>query len=328
MLQRGAQGDEVKDLQERLKEAGYDPGGIDGIFGAKTQAALLHFQEAFDELDDTGVYDDETAGKLSQTLGHHLDEAPDLVDGHRCNRATWSAAMQLANLIMHTPVRYGPGRGLWHDGKMMITYGPGGLGRKSWSSMIGRVYPSFHCSAFTNFFLGWLLKYNELYTHAGNIPSLMKLVTVSPDLHLQPQGSAYRGYGPYVGAILSDGSSRHRTGVAKTMDIIEVFARRHELPSFMVCAQSTRKADGSYKWRHHTLAFLIDHFSPGSPLYRLAADGYVSHGKWSGQAMRLERVDNVGVYIRAIYDVYGIKANSDGSYGDSSKPIAPVAVEA
>jgi putative peptidoglycan binding protein/TIR domain-containing protein len=44
MLWQGARGPAVKELQVRLKEAGFDPGYIDGIFGPSTTAAVTAFQ--------------------------------------------------------------------------------------------------------------------------------------------------------------------------------------------------------------------------------------------------------------------------------------------
>jgi peptidoglycan hydrolase-like protein with peptidoglycan-binding domain len=41
---RNAESAEVRLVQVRLKDAGFDPGAIDGILGAKTKAALLRFQ--------------------------------------------------------------------------------------------------------------------------------------------------------------------------------------------------------------------------------------------------------------------------------------------
>ncbi len=38
------QGDDVADLQRRLSALGFDPGGVDGIFGARTSEALGEFQ--------------------------------------------------------------------------------------------------------------------------------------------------------------------------------------------------------------------------------------------------------------------------------------------
>jgi peptidoglycan hydrolase-like protein with peptidoglycan-binding domain len=44
-LTKGASGSKVKTLQVRLDVKGYDPGPIDGIFGARTAAAVKNFQE-------------------------------------------------------------------------------------------------------------------------------------------------------------------------------------------------------------------------------------------------------------------------------------------
>ena len=41
----GSRGDEVTQIQTRLAELGYDPGTADGIFGARTQAAVRAFQQ-------------------------------------------------------------------------------------------------------------------------------------------------------------------------------------------------------------------------------------------------------------------------------------------
>lgn len=46
MLRQGSRGSSVRDLQKKLKAAGFDPGPIDGIFGPKTQAAVMAFQRA------------------------------------------------------------------------------------------------------------------------------------------------------------------------------------------------------------------------------------------------------------------------------------------
>lgn len=46
MLRRGSKGPDVERLQRQLAAAGFDPGGSDGIFGAKTEAAVRAFQSA------------------------------------------------------------------------------------------------------------------------------------------------------------------------------------------------------------------------------------------------------------------------------------------
>lgn len=45
-LRKGASGSAVEDLQRKLKEAGFDPGEIDGKMGPKTEAAVRAYQRA------------------------------------------------------------------------------------------------------------------------------------------------------------------------------------------------------------------------------------------------------------------------------------------
>jgi peptidoglycan hydrolase-like protein with peptidoglycan-binding domain len=46
VLKNGSSGPAVRDLQEALKALGYDPGPVDGAFGAKTESAVKKFQQA------------------------------------------------------------------------------------------------------------------------------------------------------------------------------------------------------------------------------------------------------------------------------------------
>ena len=45
VLKKGSNDPAVRDLQEALKALGYDPGPIDGVFGAKTETAVKKFQQ-------------------------------------------------------------------------------------------------------------------------------------------------------------------------------------------------------------------------------------------------------------------------------------------
>jgi len=47
LLKVGSRGEEVRNLQERLNELGFDCGKADGIFGSKTQNAVKQFQKTF-----------------------------------------------------------------------------------------------------------------------------------------------------------------------------------------------------------------------------------------------------------------------------------------
>ncbi|HHX27926.1 MAG TPA: hypothetical protein GX716_02830 [Firmicutes bacterium] len=56
LLYRGSKGQSVRELQQQLKNLGYDVGEIDGDFGPKTETALLQFQK------DAGIGVDAIAG--------------------------------------------------------------------------------------------------------------------------------------------------------------------------------------------------------------------------------------------------------------------------
>ena len=73
MLKTGSSGDEVKTLQKRLNAAGFDCGSADGIFGAKTEAALKAFQESAGIAAD-GVAGPATNGKLAEAQAAALDK--------------------------------------------------------------------------------------------------------------------------------------------------------------------------------------------------------------------------------------------------------------
>ena len=45
-LQRGSTGPDVTRLQQRLLDLGFDPNGVDGVFGPGTEAAVKAFQQA------------------------------------------------------------------------------------------------------------------------------------------------------------------------------------------------------------------------------------------------------------------------------------------
>jgi len=64
LLKRGAEGDGVRKLQKRLELRGFDPGAVDGEFGAGTESAVRRFQAA------AGLHVDGVVGpRTSATLG-------------------------------------------------------------------------------------------------------------------------------------------------------------------------------------------------------------------------------------------------------------------
>ncbi len=58
----------IKEVQEALKDKGYDPGPIDGVMGAKTKEALKSFQSA-SNLSAMGTLNARTAEKLGVQCG-------------------------------------------------------------------------------------------------------------------------------------------------------------------------------------------------------------------------------------------------------------------
>jgi peptidoglycan hydrolase-like protein with peptidoglycan-binding domain len=46
VLRKGSTDPAVRDLQQALKTLGYDPGPVDGVFGAQTEVAVKAFQQA------------------------------------------------------------------------------------------------------------------------------------------------------------------------------------------------------------------------------------------------------------------------------------------
>lgn len=321
-IKRGSRGHDVRHLQMSLKTLGYDPGDVDGIFGAGTEGAVLDFQHDYEELTIDGIVGPKTWAWIEQALvSHDRDEddgEPEVFSSDPvaseliCPGEVWDGFQEIVKTITAHPVRYGPGRGLFVDGEFVVTLGPGRLNHDKWKSKLGRTYPSFHCSSWTNFFLGWLSRRNEKYTHSGNVPSLFKLCEASPELHPQEGIKPWRGYNDICKKLLSDGSSAPRTRQRHraVIDLQELYDRRHTLPTFFICGQSTRRRGGGIKWWHHTVLFVIDHRQPGSPLYRIAADGYKGGSGYSGTPMKYKHMDeysvrsDVGVHLYRGYTLH------------------------
>jgi len=56
VLKKGSKGEAVNGLQNMLYRLGYDPGGMDGVFGPRTENAVKQFQK------DNGLAADGTVG--------------------------------------------------------------------------------------------------------------------------------------------------------------------------------------------------------------------------------------------------------------------------
>jgi peptidoglycan hydrolase-like protein with peptidoglycan-binding domain len=66
LIKKGSTGQPVKDFQQGLKDLGYDPGPVDGVFGTKTENAVKQFQS------DKGITADGIVGPITWL---NLDEA-------------------------------------------------------------------------------------------------------------------------------------------------------------------------------------------------------------------------------------------------------------
>jgi hypothetical protein len=318
ILKEGMSGSDVEKLQLSLKAAGYDCGDVDGVYGPKTEQAVIAFQEDYEELTIDGIAGPQTLGALAAAImikdpaPGETYEPPKPGVKLSCSEEIWHAFVEMVDTLTGYPIKYGPGRGLFVDGHFVVTYGPGKLGYKDWKTMAPPTYPSFHCSSWTNFFLGWVSGRNEDYTHSGNIPSLFQLCEKSPGLHDNNGMAKFRGYADICRRVTSNGTSMQRAnygGDKRVIDLLELYDKRFDLPTFFVCGQSTKK-NGKWKWWHHTVLFVIDHREEGSPIFRIAADGYRGKSGYSGTPMRYTSmpktacVNDVGRHIYRGYAVY------------------------
>lgn len=73
MIKSGSKGERVKSLQEALDKLGYKVGKIDGIFGNKSEKAVVEFQEDHNLYAD-GVVSENTERALRKALEVELDE--------------------------------------------------------------------------------------------------------------------------------------------------------------------------------------------------------------------------------------------------------------
>lgn len=89
-LKENSRGEDVKTVQEILKQLGYNPGPIDGWYGEKTESAVIQFQEAHNLYSD-GVVGLNTWRALRQALETHWDEQinPEAEDDAPADLMAW-----------------------------------------------------------------------------------------------------------------------------------------------------------------------------------------------------------------------------------------------
>ena len=77
-LREGSRGDDVIALQQKLKDKGFSPGVVDGVFGPGTEAAVLAFQHSEGLLAD-GIVGPQTAAMLGSSAAE-LPPEPGMPD--------------------------------------------------------------------------------------------------------------------------------------------------------------------------------------------------------------------------------------------------------
>jgi len=101
-LTLGSRGSAVREVQQLLRDRGYDLGGIDGVFGSRTRAAVVNFQRSRN-LSVTGIVDTATWQALGrQCQGPGISVCPTIRPGDR-----GSAVRFLQSLLQR--LNYAPG---------------------------------------------------------------------------------------------------------------------------------------------------------------------------------------------------------------------------
>lgn len=279
LLRRGDRGAAVRDLQTLLKAAGYyQTYNLDGIFGRGTEASLVEFQSETARLAVDGLCGPESWGALDGVLVQTPEEPePDPDPSLEVTDQTWEGWRRLVELVTTTPVVYGPGRGAFSGERWIIR---NKAGNYPGGAQLG--VHAFVCSTWTNFCAGYLLRYDERYTPTGGMPALSMVMESSDGLHDVPglPGAQYRGYGPSTHKIAPH---------VRDLPLATLYEMRASLPTFIIAGQSSRRR-GWWNY-HHCAVFVVDHREAGSPLYRIAADGYRGSSGFSKTPMIYRRVD-------------------------------------
>ena len=88
-LKLNSQGEDVKSIQESLRQLGFQPGPIDGVFGEKTENAVIHFQEDHSLYAD-GIVGPTTWQALHRALEIHIEEQTHpVMDSAQSNLMKW-----------------------------------------------------------------------------------------------------------------------------------------------------------------------------------------------------------------------------------------------
>ena len=113
VLKQGSKGDEVKEVQRRLKLWGYYKGSVDGVFGAGTRSAVISFQKK-NGLTADGVVGKSTYKALGMTNSYEILAGQASSNSGNVNGFSSSEIYLLAKTI------YAEGRGEPYTGQVAI----------------------------------------------------------------------------------------------------------------------------------------------------------------------------------------------------------------
>lgn len=91
VVKRGSTGSTVKTIQTKLKNWGYYSGAVDGVFGAKTEAAVKQFQRT-NKLAADGIVGSKTAAALGIKLAQSASAGASSSDAYLLARVVYGEA--------------------------------------------------------------------------------------------------------------------------------------------------------------------------------------------------------------------------------------------
>ncbi|MDE6411363.1 MAG: spore cortex-lytic enzyme [Clostridia bacterium] len=113
VLRQGSKGNEVKEVQRRLKQWGYYSGAVDGVYGAGTKKAVVAFQKK------NGLTADGVVGKSTYAaLG--MNESYNSLNGNSQNKPSSSGNYSSSDLYLMAKAIYAEGRGESYTGQVAI----------------------------------------------------------------------------------------------------------------------------------------------------------------------------------------------------------------
>ncbi len=116
VLRQGSKGDEVKEVQRRLKQWGYYTGSVDGVFGAATKKAVVAFQKK-NGLTADGVVGKSTYAALGMNASYNaLDGKSPSSSGSSSGSSNYTSS----DLYLMAKAIYAEGRGESYTGQVAI----------------------------------------------------------------------------------------------------------------------------------------------------------------------------------------------------------------